>query len=88
MRSTDVRLLSLLQFGGLATIGTCPGIYLFNQGGVKNRELEMQLIGAAILSQESELTVYETMDETGANLTLTTASGIYTQTEQTMASEA
>lgn len=62
MRSTDVRLLSLLQFGGLATIGTCPGIYLFNQGGVKNRKLEMQLIGAAILSQENEMAVHETSE--------------------------
>lgn len=88
MRSTDVRLLSLLQFGGLATIGTCPGIYLFNQGGVKSRELEMKWIGAAILSQEGELTVCETMNEAEINLTSTTASGIYTQTDQTMASEA
>ncbi len=60
MRSTDVRLLSLLQFGGLATIGICPGIYLLNQGGAKNRELEIQLIGAAILSQENEMAVHET----------------------------
>ena len=51
-------------------------------------EQYVNLMGTCVLAAMEEMTVYETTDEAETNLALTMADGMFTQTEQTIGSEA